>query len=154
MLAEPSSADKRHATQLVLLCALSMSVGWRIRGQIGHEVAGMAGALGAMTIVLLSGRQDWRRRIPQFAMWSALGWAFGGSMSYMKVVAYCQSSDSATVLYGFAGMFLLGFIWAAMGAAGTALSAVLDSKHLASLYPPLAFVLSAWLLQDIGAHLF
>jgi hypothetical protein len=155
----PASADQEPsvtnhpAVWLTLLSALSMSVGWRIRGQIGHEVAGMAGALGAMAIVLLSGRQDWWRRIPQFAMWSALGWAFGGSMSYMKVVAYCQSSDSATVLYGFAGMFLLGFIWAAMGAAGTVLPAVLDSDQLASLYPPLILVLAAWLLQDIGTDL-
>jgi len=53
------SITNHPAVWLVLLSALSMSVGWRIRGQIGHQVAGMAGALGAMAIVLLSGRQDW-----------------------------------------------------------------------------------------------
>lgn len=133
-----------------LLCALSMALGWRIRGQFGHEIgAAMPGAMAAMAIVLLSGRDDWYRRIHYFALLGALGWAFGGSISYMKVVGYTHSSDSATVLYGFAGLYLIGFVWASLGGAGTALAATLDSQRLASLFPPLAAVLLAWFLQDI-----
>ena len=136
--------------KLLLLAALSMALGWRVRGQFGHEIgAAMAGALGAMAIAALSGREDWRRRVHHFALFGALGWAFGGSMSYMKVVGYCHSSDSATVLYGFAGVFLLGFLWAAMGGAGTALPAVLESDRLSELFPALAAVLGAWFLQDV-----
>ena len=140
--------------RLLLLCGLSMSLGWRIRGQFGHEIgAAIAGALGAMAIVLLSGRRDWWQRIHFFALFGALGWGFGGSMSYMKVVGYCHSSDSATVLYGFGGLFLIGFLWAALGGAGAALPAVLDNKGLGSLFPSLAAVFSAWFLQDIVVDL-
>ncbi|MCL5744178.1 MAG: hypothetical protein M1541_09675 [Acidobacteria bacterium] len=133
-----------------LLAALSMSLGWRIRGQVGHEIgAAIAGALGAMAIALFSGREDWRQRVHYFGMLGALGWAFGGSISYMKVIGYGHSSDSLTVLYGFAGVFLIGFLWAAMGGAGIALPAALESERLASLFPALAAVFGAWFLQDV-----
>jgi hypothetical protein len=134
----------------VLVAALSMSLGWRVRGQFGHEIgAAIAGALGAIAIALFSGREDWRRRVHYFGLLGALGWAFGGSISYMKVIGYSHSSDSATVLYGFAGIFLIGFLWAAMGGAGTALAAALESERLASLFPALAAVFGAWFAQDI-----
>lgn len=133
----------------LLFTAISMSLGWRIRGQFGHEAgAAIAGALGAMAVVLASGRDDWWRRIHYFALFGALGWAFGGSMSYMKVVAFTHSSDSATVLYGFASLFLIGFLWAALGAAGTALPAALDSVRLAGLFPAIVTVFAAWFLQS------
>ncbi|MCX6624968.1 MAG: hypothetical protein NTY38_28690, partial [Acidobacteria bacterium] len=135
---------------VLLLCALSMSVTWRIRGQTGHEFgAALAGALGALALVTLSGRPDWWRRAPSFALFGALGWAFGGSMSYMKVVSFCHSSDSATVLYGFAGLFLIGFLWASLGGGGVALPAVLDSAQLSSLYPAIASVLGAWFVSGL-----
>ncbi|MFO1095702.1 MAG: hypothetical protein U0992_20710, partial [Planctomycetaceae bacterium] len=87
---------------LYLLTAAAMSLGWRIRGQFGHEIgAAMAGALAALGIVMAAGREDWRRRAVAFAALGALGWSFGGSMSYMKVVGYCHSSDPATVAYAF-----------------------------------------------------
>ena len=106
--------------QFVLLTGLSMSVGWGVRGQFGHEYgAALAGALGGMAVALLSGRDDWRRRVGHFAVFGAMGWAFGGSMSYMKVVAFAHSPDSATVLYGYANLFVLGFVWAAPGGPGS-----------------------------------
>src|SRR5450756_1977701 len=41
-----------------------MSVGWGLRGQFGDQYgAALAGALGAMAVALLSGREDWRRRM-------------------------------------------------------------------------------------------
>lgn len=147
----PAATAKRRWVGVaygVLLCAASMSVGWRIRGQFGHEIgAAIAGALGAMAVVLASGREDWWRRVHYFAMLGAIGWAFGGSMSYMKVVFFTHSSDSTTVFYGFASLFLLGFLWAALGGAGTALAAALDGQQLRRLFPALVAVLSAWLLQ-------
>ena len=102
-----------------------------------------------MAIAVFSGREDWRRRVHYFGLLGALGWAFGGSISYMKVIGYSHSSDSPTVLYGFAGIFLIGFLWAVMGGAGTALPAALDSERLASLFPALAAVFGAWFVQDI-----
>jgi len=141
--------------QLVLLTGLSMSVGWGVRGQFGHEYgAALAGALGGMAVALISGRDDWRRRVVYFATFGAIGWAFGGSMSYMKVVAFAHSPDSATVLYGYANLFAIGFLWAAPGGAGTALPAFLDRDKLTGFFIPMSAVFGGWLLRDIFVDLF
>jgi len=118
----------------IWLTALSLSIGWGIRGNFGHEFGAMIpGALAAMGVVLLSGREDWRRRIAYFAMFGALGWSFGGSISYMQVIAYTHSGHSLSVLYGFASLFVIGFLWAAMGGAGTALRAISSAPWSPSL---------------------
>lgn len=141
--------------RLIILTGLSMSIGWGIRGQFGHEYgAAIAGALGAMAVVLLSGREDWWRRIAYFATFGAIGWAFGGSMSYMKEIAYGHSPDSMTVLYGFGSIFFLGFLWAAPGGAGTALPAFLDRDKLTEMFIPMSAVFGSWLLEDILVNLF
>ncbi len=93
-----------------LLTGLSLSIGWGIRGNFGHEYGAMIpGALAAMAAVLLSGREDWWRRIAYFAFFGALGWSFGGSMSYMQVIAYTHSGHSGSVFYRFACLFVIGF---------------------------------------------
>lgn len=136
-----------------LLTGLSLSIGWGIRGNFGHEYGAMIpGALAAMAAVLLSGREDWWRRIAYFAFFGALGWSFGGSMSYMQVIAYTHSGHSGSVFYGFACLFVIGFLWAAMGGAGTALPALLDRDRLAELFIPLTAVFIAWGLQDFAEN--
>ena len=130
--------------------ALSLSIGWGIRGNFGHEFGAMIpGALAAMAAVILSGRVDWWSRIAHFAFFGALGWSFGGSISYMQVIGYTHSGDSVSVLYGFAGLFVIGFLWAAMGGAGTALPAVLSREKLTSFYAPLCWIFAAWCLQGL-----
>ncbi len=101
-----------------------------------------------MVVALLSGREDWRRRVHYFALFGAVGLAFGGGMSYMKTIAYTQSSDPSTVLYGFACVFVLGFIWAAPGGAGIALAAFLDRDELTKMFVPMTAVFIAWYLQS------
>ncbi len=61
------------------------------------------GALAAIAVCLLSGRQEWRERVAYFGCFGALGWAFGGSMSYMQVIAYSQSGHAPSQYYGFYG---------------------------------------------------
>ena len=135
----------------VLSIALSLWLGWGIRGNFGHEYGAMIpGALAAMAAVLLSGRTDWHRRIAYFAMFGALGWSFGGSISYMQVVAYTHSGHSPSVLYGFACLFVIGFLWAALGGAGTALPAVVDESFLSALFLPMGVVFFLWWLQGAG----
>src|SRR5438874_10703390 len=86
----------------LLFVGLSLSIGWGIRGNFGHEWgASLPGALAAMAVVLMSERQDWQRRIAYFAMFGAIGWFFGGSMAYMVAIAYTHSGDSPSVMYGF-----------------------------------------------------
>jgi hypothetical protein len=134
--------------QIILLGGLSMSIGWGIRGNFGHEYgAAITGALGAMAVVLMSGRPDWYPRIAYFAMFGALGWSFGGSMSYMHVVSYTHSGHSLSVLYGFANLFVIGFLWAALRGAGTALSALLNSEHLSLFFVPLIAIFIGWTIQ-------
>src|SRR5688500_17652336 len=83
------------------LAALSTSIGWGTRGNFGHEAGAMiAGVLGALAVVIFSGREDWMRRAPWFAALGGLGWSFGGSMSYGQVIAYTHSGHSTSVLYG------------------------------------------------------
>jgi hypothetical protein len=143
-----STMASSRAASFVLLTALSLWLGWGIRGNFGHEYGAMIpGALAAMAAVLLSGRDDWHRRIVYFAMFGALGWSFGGSISYMLVVAYTHSGHSLSVLYGFSCLFVIGFLWAALGGAGTALPAVADQRFIDSLFLPMGVVFLFWWLQ-------
>src|SRR5688500_10844379 len=108
----------------LLLVGLSLSIGWGIRGNFGHEYgARIPGCLAAFAVCLMSVRVDWRERVPFFAAFGALGWAFGGSMSYMQVIAYSHSGHLPSPFYGFFCLFAIGFLWAALGGAGTALPA-------------------------------
>ncbi len=133
------------------LTALSLWIGWGIRGNFGHEYGAMIpGALAAMAAILLSGRRDWHGRIAYFGMFGALGWSFGGSISYMQVIAYTHSGHSPSVLYGFACLFVIGFLWAALGGAGTALPAVTDRAFLAGLFVPISVVFVLWWLQGVA----
>ena len=102
-----------------------------------------------MAAVLLSGRGDWVREVPFFGMFGALGWSFGGSISYMQVIGYTHSGHSPSVLYGFACLFVIGFLWAALGGAGTALPAVAGRQRLAELMFPLGLVFVSWWLQGV-----
>ena len=65
----------------VFLIALSLSIGWGIRGNFGHESGAMiAGVLASVAACLVSGREDWRHRVAFFALFGGLGWGFGGSI--------------------------------------------------------------------------
>ena len=102
----------------LILPALAMSVGWGFRGDYGHEAGAMVpGALVALAICLTSGRQDWWRRATIIAMCGAIGWAFGGQMSYGRIIGYTASNSYGNVAYGYACLFIIGGLWAGTGAA-------------------------------------
>jgi hypothetical protein len=134
---------------MILVCALSLSIGWGIRGNFGHEYGAMIpGALAALAAAIFSGREDWWKRSVYFALFGALGWSFGGSISYMWVIGYTHSGHAPSQLYGYACLFLIGFLWGALGGAGTALPACLDRDRLTALFPPMIAVFLAWTLED------
>lgn len=131
-----SQASRVLTPAYLLICALSLSIGWGIRGNFGHEAgAMMPGALTALAVTLLSGRKDWQARAVYFAAFGALGWSFGGSISYMRVIAYTHSGHSPSVIYGFACLWIVGFLWASVGGAGTALPAFLSRERLTEFAP-------------------
>src|ERR1041385_5306162 len=141
----------RSHVSLLVAVALSLAIGWGIRGNYGHEYGAMIpGALAAMAAVLSSGRDDWIERISYFGFFGALGWSFGGSISYMQVIAYTHSGHSGSVLYGFACLFLIGFLWAVLGGAGAALPAFLSREKLTEFFVPITAVFIGWTLQDIA----
>ena len=134
----------------IFLVGLSLSIGWGIRGNFGHEYgAAFAGALAALTVVLVSGRADWQKRMPWFVFFGALGWGFGASQSYMQVISYAESGQALSQAYGYVALFWIGFLWAAMGGAGTAFAAVASRERLVNIFKPLLFLWGAWLLLDL-----
>ncbi len=67
----------------------------------------------------------------------------------MQVIAYTHSGDAASVAYGFACLFVIGFIWAAFGGAGTAMPAFLSRARLTETLLPVGIVILAWIGQDV-----
>ena len=97
----PLENQSRNTLARWLLPAVAMSVGWGFRGDYGHEAGAMVpGALVALAICLTSGREDWWNRAPMLAMLGAIGWAFGGQMSYGKIIGYTAHTSFPDVLYG------------------------------------------------------
>ena len=128
----------------LLLIALSLSIGWGIRGNFGHEAGAMiAGGLSAIAVALVSRREDWHRRVLYFGLFGALGWGFGGSIAYMYPLSFTESGHTATTYYGYFAIFLEGGLWCGMGAAGTALAASMPLNRLTRMFTPLCFVLVA-----------
>ena len=132
-----------------LLIGLSLSIGWGIRGNFGHEYgAAFAGCLAAITAAILSGRDDWRERIPYFAFFGAMGWGFGASVSYMQVLSYTESGHAISQWYGYLATFLIGFLWAAMGSAGTTFVAVASKDQIQKMIKPVIFLFAVWIVLD------
>ena len=137
----------------VVLAALAMSVGWGFRGDYGHEAGAMVpGALLGLAICLASGREDWWRRSTIMAMCGAIGWAFGGQMSYGRVIGYTASSSLPDVAYGYASLFLIGGLWGGIGAAILALSVTESRSCLERFAGPLIVLGLTWIGMDLSGH--
>jgi len=134
----------------ILLTGLSMAIGWGIRGNFGHQYgAAFAGCLSAITVCLLSGRPDWQRKVLYFGFFGSLGWGFGATISYMQVISYTESGQVATQWFGYASLFIIGFLWASLGVAATALVAVSDKEKLTKLFKVVLYVFAAWMILDL-----
>ena len=131
----------------IVLAGLAMSVGWGIRGDYGHEAGAMIpGALVGLAICLASGREDWWRRASLMGMCGALGWAFGGQMSYGRIIGYTAGSSLLDVSYGYASLFVIGGLWAGIGSAILALSVTQPMSYLERFARPLVALWLVWLL--------
>lgn len=133
----------------ILLVALAHSIGWGVRGNWGHEYGAMiAGALSGLAVGLCALREDWWRRSAYFAFFGALGWSVGGSIAYMVVIAYTHSGSPADIAYGFACLFLIGFLWAAPGGAGAAWAGAVERDRLTEFFTPLSVLFVCWALAS------
>ncbi len=100
----------------VLLVALAGGIGWGIRGCYGGASgATLPGALIALTICLLSGRADWQQASLFIAAVTAIGLAYGGYMSHVKLAHFSRSSDHLNAAYGLASLFFVTSLWGGIG---------------------------------------
>jgi hypothetical protein len=135
----------------IVLSGLAMSVGWGFRGDYGHEAGAMVpGALLGLSICLASGRRDWWHRSTIMAFCGAVGWAFGGQMSYGRITGYTASSSFPDVAYGYGCLFLIGALWAGIGSAVLALSVTQSRSYLESFAGPLAALWLVWFAMDLS----
>ena len=135
----------------IALAALAMSLGWGIRGDYGHEAGAMIpGALLGLSICLASGREDWWRRASLMGMCGAIGWAFGGQMSYGQITGYTASSSWPDVFYGYACLFVIGGLWAGIGSAILAMSVTQPASYLARFARPLVILWLVWLAISLS----
>jgi hypothetical protein len=145
-----ADANPLRTPLVILLVALSVSIGWGIRGNFGHEAGAMIpGALGAIAIACCSRRADWQARIPHAALLGGLGFGFGGSISYMYPISFTMSGHFPTMYYGFLTVFLEGGLWCALGTMGAALALTSDRNKLAPMYKPLIWVLVAMWIHNL-----
>lgn len=140
----------QHCSQ-ILLPALAMSVGWGFRGNYGHEAGAMVpGALVALAVCLSSRRPEWWQRATLMAFLGAIGWAFGGQMSYGRVIGYTAGTQLPDVTYGYGSLFLIGGLWGGIGAGILALSLTLKRSELERFTIPLAALWLFWLALDLS----
>ena len=143
--------DRPRMVVGVILAGLAMSLGWGIRGDYGHEAGAMIpGALVGLAVCLASGREDWRRRVSIMAMCGAIGWAFGGQMSYGRIIGYTASSSLLDVFYGYASLFIIGGLWAGIGSAILALSVTQPASSLERFARPLVILGLVWLVMSLS----
>lgn len=100
----------------ILIVGLSLATAWAVRGQFGHEQgAAWAGGVGAMALILASGRADWYRKIFAVTLASAVGWGAGGMISYGIVVGYGRSTSLENAFYGLLMLFVIGGLYGLLG---------------------------------------
>ncbi len=117
-----------YIKQWISIIAVGMALGtaWAIRGQFGHEQgAAWAGAIGALALVLFSGRKDWYNKMTLIALAGAVGWGMGGMISYGQVVGYGRTDNFVNVFYGLGMLFVIGALYGITG--GGLVGLVLDS---------------------------
>jgi hypothetical protein len=100
----------------LIIAGMTLGTTWAIRGQFGHEQgAAWAGAVGAISIILMSGRQDWYSKLFKATMAAAIGWGLGGIMSYGRVVGFGRGTDFINVYYGLLMLFVIGGLYGFVG---------------------------------------
>ncbi len=95
---------------------MTLGTTWAIRGQFGHEQgAAWAGAVGAISIILIAKRADWYSKLFKATLAAAIGWGLGGMMSYGVVVGYGRGTEFINVYYGLLMLFVIGGLYGFIG---------------------------------------
>lgn len=114
----------------MFVVAMALGTAWAVRGKFGHEQgAAWAGAIGAMSVLLVAKRGDWYDKIFTVALAAAIGWGAGGMISYGVVVGYGRGEDFMNVYYGMLMLFVIGGLYGFLGGGLFGL-ALMDSKEV------------------------
>src|SRR5687768_3612406 len=98
----------RQTILSMLLVAMALGTAWAVRGKFGHEQgAAWAGAIGALSVLLVVKRSDWNNKLFKIALAAAVGWGISGMISYGVVVGYGRSNDFINVYYGLLMLFVI-----------------------------------------------
>jgi hypothetical protein len=112
----------------ILTVGLALGTAWAIRGRFGHEQgAAWAGAIGALSVILVAKRNDWYEKAAKIALAAAFGWGISGTMSYGLIVGYGRGTDFLNVFYGLLMLFIIGVLYGFLGGGFFGL-ALVDSK--------------------------
>lgn len=107
--------SKQQVLNLIIV-GMTLGTTWAIRGQFGHEQgAAWAGAVGAISIILIAKRADWYSKIFKATLAAAIGWGLGGMMSYGRVVGFGKGIDFINVYYGLLMLFVIGGLYGFIG---------------------------------------
>ncbi len=113
----------------ILVVGMALGTAWAVRGRFGHEQgAAWAGAIGALSLLLVAKRTDWYEKVFRITLAAAFGWGISGVMSYGIIVGYGRGSDFINVCYGLLMLFVLGLLYGFLGGGFFGL-ALMDSKQ-------------------------
>ncbi len=115
----------------MLPVALAFGTAWAVRGQFGHEYgATWAAAIGMLTAIVLSGREDWYKRLPVIVGLGAIAWGAGGMISYGMIVGYSHAPNLLNTGYGMLMLTIVGGLYGFMGGGmlGLTLESTPDKK--------------------------
>jgi hypothetical protein len=134
----------------MILVAMTLGTAWAVRGKFGHEQgAAWAGAIGALSVILVAKRSDWYNKVFKIALAGAVGWGIGGMISYGVVVGYGRGSDFANVYYGLLMLFVIGCLYGFLGGGLFGL-ALIDSKEFKVTWASLVTQMLAFGLLTYG----
>ena len=142
----------------LIIVGLTLATGHAIRGQFGHEQgAAWAGAMAGLSLVLVSGRSDWHKKILLVALSCAIGWGAGGMISYGQIAgSYSQSDNFTNVFYGFSMLFIIGGLYGLLGGGliGLTLNSTEEKKvnwgSVAAEMTAGGFIVYLFLVEQIG----
>lgn len=119
--------DNFSKTRFILFPAVSMLLGWGLRGYIGGGPFGamIPGAMVALTLAMLLKLQV--RASSVLLVFAVFGIGMGGEMTYGQTLGFLKNLE--TVWWGTAGTTLKGAVWGLLG--GTLLSLGLVFKKIA-----------------------
>jgi hypothetical protein len=83
-------------------------------------------------------------------LFGAIGWAFGGQMSYGRIIGYTAASSFPDVAYGYGSLFVVGGLWGGVGAGILALSVTESRSYLERFVRPLIVLWLVWLVLDVS----